>query len=165
MMFKKYTKQFLDQEVQPSLYHEEDLSSRPHAPFATGLMHSMRVAAQEEEPETIIAENVEIKGSLKYEKLLRIDGSFEGELLSSGKLVVGPNGSVKADIDLDEAYISGKVEGNITVKTRLVLRGRAQVHGNICAPLCSIDEGVSIVGQINVANDVKGSHQADDINF
>jgi cytoskeletal protein CcmA (bactofilin family) len=165
-MFKKYTKQFLDKEVSPGLYPGEDLSVRPHAPFATDLMNSMQIAshfeAQEEEPETVIAENVEIKGSLKFEKLLRIDGTFEGELHSSGKLVVGPKGSVKADIDLEEAYISGKVEGNITVKTRLVLRGRAEVHGNISAPLCSVDEGVSIVGEMNVSNALAN---ADDVNF
>ncbi|MBS0607586.1 MAG: hypothetical protein JSR57_11600, partial [Verrucomicrobia bacterium] len=32
-----------------------------------------------------------------------------------------------------------------------VLRGRAEVRGNVTAPLVSMDEGVSIIGQLNVS--------------
>jgi cytoskeletal protein CcmA (bactofilin family) len=103
-----------------------------------------------EEPETTIGPNVTVKGTLAFERLLRIDGSFEGTLESKAKLIIGPTGYVKADIDLQEAYISGKVEGNIIVKEKLVLRGRAEIVGNITAPLLSVDEGVSIIGQVYV---------------
>ncbi len=64
--------------------------------------------------------------------------------------MIGPEGFVKADMDLYEAEVSGKVEGNITVKNRLILRGRAEVKGNITAPRLSVDEGVSIIGQVYV---------------
>jgi cytoskeletal protein CcmA (bactofilin family) len=154
-MFKKYSPSFLEKEVASTPYPGDNLSERPHAPFSTGLMNSTIVRHQPEEasdePETVIAPQVEIKGSLSFQRHLRIDGSFEGELRSSGKLVIGPTGSVKADLDLEEAYISGKVIGNITVKTRLVLRGRAEVIGNISAPLISVDEGVSIIGELSVS--------------
>jgi cytoskeletal protein CcmA (bactofilin family) len=95
---------------------------------------------------------VEIKGTLRFQRLLRIDGNFEGELLAEGKLIVGPTGCVKANIDLEEAFISGKVIGNITVKKRLVLRGKAEVTGDITAPLLSVDEGVSLIGIVNIAS-------------
>ena len=153
-MFKKFGKNLFDKPT-------DDLANRPPNPFTSDLMnalepHAFEVAEQEpeeEEPETIIAANVSIKGTMSFQKLIRIDGTFEGELLSSGKLIVGPTGSVKANINLDEAFISGKVTGDITVKTRLVLRGRAEVRGDITAPLLSVDEGVSIVGILNVVQE------------
>ncbi len=111
---------------------------------------SPEIPQEEFTAETVIGQNVEIKGTLSFPGLLRIDGAFEGELLSTGKLIVGPTGSVKADIDLEEAFIAGKVIGNITVKTRLILRGRAEVIGDINAPLISVDEGVSIMGKVEV---------------
>src|SRR5689334_13178641 len=105
---------------------EESFLDRPRNPFgtdfATALPAREEYEQREEEPETVIASQVEIKGSLTFPKLLRIDGSFEGELHSTGKLIIGPTGSVKANIDLEEAFISGKVVGNITVKKRLALR-------------------------------------------
>ena len=116
----------------------------------------------DEEPETTISSHIDIKGTMSFHKLLRIDGTFEGELISSGKLIIGPTGSVKANLNLDSAFISGKVVGDITVKTRLVLRGRAEIRGNVTAPLVSMDEGVSIIGQLNVAT--KPSVSSEDVN-
>jgi len=159
-MFKKFSRNLLEKEVNSSSLYT-DLSHRPLHPFSTDLMnarepHAFEVAEEqqrEDDPETVIATGVCIKGTMSFQKLIQIDGSFEGELLSSGKLIVGPTGTVKANINLDEAFISGKVIGHITVKTRLVLRGRAEIHGDITAPLLSVDEGVSIVGILNVVQE------------
>jgi cytoskeletal protein CcmA (bactofilin family) len=160
-MFKKFSRNLFDKEIDSpsSLYN--DLASRPPNPFSTDLMNALEPHAfevieeegKEEEPETTIAAGISIKGTMSFQKLIRIDGSFEGELLSSGKLIVGPTGSVKANINLDEAFISGKFTGDITVKTRLVLRGRAEIRGDITAPLLSVDEGVSIIGILNVVQE------------
>ncbi len=103
-----------------------------------------------EEPETIIGEGIKIKGEISFERFIRIDGEFEGELISEGKVTVGPKGVVRADLNLNEAIIEGTVEGNITVKERLELRGDARVHGDISARLLAIDEGVTIVGKLTV---------------
>ncbi len=140
-MFKKFNTTAAET---PSLH------DRPTNPFASDLMNALDVSAHEE-PETTIAEGITIKGSIEFKKILRIDGVFEGELISSGKLVIGPTGVVKADIALEEAFISGRVEGNITVTSRLCLRGRASIQGDIQAPLLSIDEGVSLKGSLTVA--------------
>jgi cytoskeletal protein CcmA (bactofilin family) len=169
-MFKKFSRNLFDNEVKssPSIYG--DLANRPHNPFSTDLMNAhephpfepVDEEPKEEEPETVIATGVSIKGTMSFQKLIRIDGSFEGELLSSGKLIVGPTGNVKANINLEEAFISGKVTGDITVKTRLVLRGRAEVRGDITAPLLSVDEGVSIVGILNVVQEALPGTPDDD---
>jgi cytoskeletal protein CcmA (bactofilin family) len=140
-MFKKFNTTSIET---PSI------SDRPMNPFASDLMNALD-ASTHEEPETTIADGITIKGSIEFKKILRIDGVFEGELISSGKLIVGPTGVVKANITLEEAFISGRVEGNITVTSRLCLRGRASIQGDIQAPLLSIDEGVSLKGSLTVA--------------
>ena len=113
-------------------------------------MHGQNHSLEIEEPETILGEGVVIKGQLKFRRYLRIDGEFEGELISEGKLVVGPNGVVRSNIDLREAVIEGRIEGNVTTKERLELRGEAKVFGNIQTKLLSIDEGVTVIGQVIV---------------
>jgi cytoskeletal protein CcmA (bactofilin family) len=148
-MFKKYTKNFLDREI---LSEEREESIPRPSYFEKEIQPPVfkRENDISDVPETILGEKVSVKGTLTFDRLLRIDGSFEGELISDGKLIVGPTGSVKANINLKEAYIAGKIEGDISVKEKLVLRGRAEVLGNITAPILSVDEGVSIVGQISV---------------
>lgn len=105
---------------------------------------------QGEAPDTTLGEGVVFKGELTFKRLLRIDGHFEGELLSDGKLVVGPTGVVKAEINMREAIIEGVIEGNIAVHERLELRSHAKVIGNIETRLLSVDEGVIIVGHVSV---------------
>jgi cytoskeletal protein CcmA (bactofilin family) len=103
-----------------------------------------------EEPETVLGEGISIKGNLQFQRFLRVDGEFEGDLDSEGKIVVGPTGVVRANIKLREAIIEGRVEGDIIVTGRCELRGDAKVFGNITARLLSVDEGVSIRGQVNI---------------
>lgn len=101
-------------------------------------------------PEMTIGTNITITGKIAFQREICINGAFEGEFEGSGKIVIGPEGFVKADLDLYEAEISGKVEGNITVQYRLILKGNAEIKGNITAPRLSVDEGVSIIGQVHV---------------
>lgn len=157
-MFKKLSRGLLDQEVMPA----QEASSPAHhvstvAPFLS--YESIRNKSQlspvenhtQEEPEVHIGENAKLEGSLSFDSLAKIEGHFTGELLSKGKIIVGPTAVVKADLFLEEAYVSGRVEGNITVTKRLVLEGNAKVIGDITAPSLSVAEGVSIQGQLHVA--------------
>lgn len=113
-------------------------------------MGSAPMQLEKELPDTTLGEGVVFKGELTFKKLLKIDGQFEGELVSDGKLVVGPTGVVKSNIRMTEAIIEGKVEGNITVTNRLELRNKASVQGDIKACFLSVDEGVCIVGHVAV---------------
>ncbi len=158
-MLKKFTQNIWEREVmprailppkpvQPAEETESVLSSQ--FPSFSSFSQARQESYEDDIPDVHIAENAKMKGEISFPKLLTVEGEFEGELVSSGKIVIGPKALVKADIHLKEAYISGKVEGDIVVAERLVLRGRAEIQGNITAPLISVDEGVSIIGQLNV---------------
>lgn len=116
----------------------------------TAVPHHFDGAFKEETPETTLGVGVTFRGQLSFERFLRIDGSFEGELLSQGKVVVGPTGKVKANLNLREAIIEGVVEGNITVQEKLELRGEAVVKGDIQSKSLCVDEGVTITGYVLV---------------
>ncbi len=134
---------------------------RSHQPITTPMMeektatlpqHHFEGMLHEEDPETTLGEGVSFRGELSFERLLRIDGTFEGELLSQGKVIVGPKGVVKANLNLREAIIEGTVEGNITVQEKLELRGDASIKGDIKAKCLSVDDGVEIVGVVQVTS-------------
>ncbi|MBS0648613.1 MAG: polymer-forming cytoskeletal protein [Verrucomicrobia bacterium] len=140
----KFAKNFLERGIQ-----KEGTLQAPPAPFAT----EAPLYKQEPDagPEMVIGVNVSVMGKIAFQREILIEGVFEGEFEGDGKITVGPEGFVKADMDIYEAEISGKVEGNITVENRLILRGNAEVKGNITAHRLSVDEGVSIIGQVYVS--------------
>jgi len=104
----------------------------------------------DEMPETIIGENVIVKGEVKFDRLLRINGICTGKLISQGNLVIGPTGKVVGNIDnMGSILVDGRVEGNINVEV-VSLRNRAQVFGNITCKSITIDPEVIIAGKLNI---------------
>ncbi|CAM9246912.1 unnamed protein product [Ectocarpus fasciculatus] len=103
-----------------------------------------------ETPETTVGENVHVKGELSFDRLLRVDGSFKGQLISTGDLVIGATGVVRGNIEhLREVVSDGTVVGNIQAE-RVRLRRSAIVIGNITCYSLSMDPDVSISGKLNV---------------
>ena len=88
---------------------------------------------------TLISSGTTLKGDVKSENDLRIDGTIRGNVYSSAKIIVGPSGFVEGNIEGAQADITGKVNGNISVKEILQLRGESNVQGNIAATKLQID--------------------------
>ncbi|CAN0493486.1 unnamed protein product, partial [Ectocarpus sp. 8 AP-2014] len=58
-----------------------------------------RLSSIIQKPESMVAETLRMKGELEFTRLLRVDGRFEGELITDkGSLVVGPKGEVVGDL-------------------------------------------------------------------
>lgn len=153
----KYGAQKEKEDVPPRIFDPPNVANRPQTRVLSANEINVEKSStlphhfvEEEAPETTLGAGVTFRGELSFERLLRIDGSFEGNLLSQGKVIVGPQGQVKANLDLREAIIEGTVEGNITVQEKLELRGEACVHGDIKAKSLCVDDGVSIVGHVCV---------------
>ncbi len=70
-------------------------------------------SVNENEVETTLGADTNFKGVLTFEKPLKIDGKFEGQLTTKGSLIVGQSGEVHADVKAGNVVIDGKVSGNI----------------------------------------------------
>ncbi len=155
MQQQEYGKQRPSEAAMPNDDEEqwpEKIASLPASPFHMDNFDG-------EEPETVLGEGVTFKGELSFKRFLRIDGHFEGELKSEGKLIVGPRGVVKSNIKMHEVIIEGYVEGNIISDERVELRSDAQVYGDITARILSVDEGVTLVGTVSVKPE-SGTYEA-----
>ena len=99
----------------------------------------------------LLSADVEIKGSIKFQNELTIDGKVEGEITSTGTLTVGENAEIRGEIRTKSATVLGKVHGNITVEERCELKARAVLHGDLKAARLVIEEGATFVGKSEVA--------------
>ena len=55
-------------------------------------------AAEPSSSKNILANDVEISGTLKFENELIFDGKLDGEIISEGTLTLGKNARVKGEI-------------------------------------------------------------------
>lgn len=101
---------------------------------------------------TLISAGTTLTGDVHSENDLRIDGTIYGNISSSAKIIVGPTGIVEGNIDGQQADVVGKVNGNITVKELLQLRGQCDVQGNIAAARLQVDPTAQFNGQCQMGN-------------
>ena len=102
---------------------------------------------QTEEPvATVIAEEVHIKGSLRFETSLMIKGSLEGEITSEGLLVVGPTAKINATIVTKRLVSHGEIRGDVTAGEEVVLKGTAVQTGRIMTPSLIMEGGALFNG-------------------
>jgi cytoskeletal protein CcmA (bactofilin family) len=80
-----------------------------------------------------------------------MDGVVEGTIaLLEGRLTVGPNARVLADIEARDVVIYGLVEGNVHATGRIELRESAVVKGDLIAGRLSIEESASMKGRVQL---------------
>ena len=104
---------------------------------------------------TRIGKSIVIKGELSCGEDLYIDGQVEGTIDPKGnRLTIGPNGSVKADVNACAVVVQGKLEGNIYASDRVDLKQSAIVVGHIAAQRISIDEGAYLKGSVNIQKEL-----------
>lgn len=96
--------------------------------------------------ETIIGKETLFKGSISGKGAIRIDGQFEGELNTTGNIVIGENAKVTAQCNALNASIAGTVNGNIDIVEKLELLASAKIFGDIKAGILSISEGAIFKG-------------------
>lgn len=104
---------------------------------------------REVKPEEIIAflgKGTRFKGVITYNGTIRVDGDVEGEIISSGTLVVGEDATINADINIGTIISSGRINGNIMAKERIHLIRPTILNGAIKAPILIIEEGVRFNG-------------------
>jgi len=100
----------------------------------------------------ILSSDVEIKGSIKFQKELLIDGKVEGEINSDGVLTIGENADIQGEIKTKSITVYGKVRGNITVGERCELKSRCTLQGDLKAARLVIEEGATFIGKSEVTS-------------
>lgn len=91
--------------------------------------------------------HVEIKGSLTFSQELLMEGRVEGDVTSTGPLIIGEQAFVKGAVTTRSVVVSGRVEGNITVEERCEVKSSATVLGDITAATLVIEAGATFCGR------------------
>ena len=94
----------------------------------------------------IISLGTTIKGELQTAGNIRIDGDFEGGIVSKGRLIVGQNGSVSGTIVCQNAELEGKIKATIEVEQLLAIKSSARVVGDVKTDKISIEAGALFHG-------------------
>ena len=92
-----------------------------------------------------------IKGEITGREDFFIDGEVQGTIhLDDGKVTVGPNGRITADVEAREIVVRGKVKGNLHGRDRVQIGRTGRTSGDVVTRFISIEEGAEVHGSIDV---------------
>ena len=92
------------------------------------------------------------EGKLFFDEIVRLDGTFKGEINSRDTLIIGETADVEGDVEVGTFILSGRFKGNVKATSRIELRRPAQIEGSIDAPVLMIEEGVVLNGTVSMTN-------------
>jgi cytoskeletal protein CcmA (bactofilin family) len=98
-----------------------------------------------------IGKSVVIRGELSGSEDLYLDGEVEGDInLHDHKLVIGPNGKIKASITARDVVVHGRVTGNVAASERVELKRSCSLSGDVSTQRIVIEDGAFFKGAIDI---------------
>ena len=93
-------------------------------------------------------EGVTFKGSITAPERIVVHGTVEGDLVARD-LLVGPTGTIKGNVKVDQADIQGKVLQNIEARVCLSLRKTGRIEGSAVYGDIEIEKGGVLAGEVS----------------
>ncbi len=97
--------------------------------------------------ETIVGSSVKLKGNLKSDGDININGSVSGDVKTKSSIQIGTSANVVANIKAKNIQVSGIVQGNIEAKETLQISETGKVYGDINVGVLSVSPGAIFSGK------------------
>lgn len=103
--------------------------------------------------QNIIALGTKIVGDFNSEGDFRVDGTIEGNIKTTGKIVVGKSGFINGTLHGADAYFEGKFSGKLALSGTLTLKASAHIEGEVVVGKLAVEPGATF----NVSCIMKGT--------
>lgn len=90
-----------------------------------------------------IEKNTKIKGDIVSEADFRIDGKLDGNVKTSGKVVIGKDGYIHGKVECVNADIEGSFNGELLVTNLLSLKSTAVIEGTVSVTKLAVEPGAT----------------------
>nr|WP_179353398.1 polymer-forming cytoskeletal protein [Winogradskyella vidalii] len=105
--------------------------------------------------QNIIAQGTKIVGDIASQGPFRIDGTIEGNVKTSGKIVVGKTGYIKGTLQGENADFEGKFSGKLILSGTLSLKTTAHIEGEVHINKLAVEPGATFNATCSMKGTVK----------
>jgi len=106
-----------------------------------------------------IGKRTVFKGKMSFQGMFRVDGKYEGEIISGDSLVVGETAEISARIHVNTLTVHGNVNGNVIAKKRILIYPPGRILGDIQTPVLAVSEGAIFEGKCRMTKPGQGLEQ------
>lgn len=122
---------------------EDKMFKKPGNPPPAAVTPAERVTS-------VLGPGINWQGNLRGSGGVRIEGTFEGQILIRGLVVVGETGRVTCDdLRASTVVVAGAVRGNVTAE-KLEIRSTGRVWGDVTVMAFATEEGAFLRGAVRM---------------
>ena len=100
---------------------------------------------------TLIGQDTEVAGDVRFSGGLHIDGSVKGNVIGTGDdavLMVSEHGRIEGEVRVHNVILNGAVNGDVHASGRIELAPQAKVNGNVYYSLIEMAMGAAVNGSL-----------------
>ena len=97
-----------------------------------------------------IGKSITVRGTLRGEGDLVVEGTVEGTIELRDQLLVQQSGRVSADVQAANLTVYGELTGSVDASTVVSINAGARVVGDITAPRVIIEDGARFKGRVEM---------------
>jgi hypothetical protein len=90
-----------------------------------------------------------VKGTITIAGGLHLEGTLEGDIICKGKVVIGPQGKVKGNVNCDTAVLYGLLQGDVRATNELYMKSGCMVKGDVYTRKLEIEPNAGFDGVCN----------------
>lgn len=97
---------------------------------------------------TVVDRDITLVGDIVSEENIRLRGRIEGNVTTSGSVVIEPRAEVHGDVIAENLIVEGSMEGKVVVARKFELRPTGRMRGDIRASVVAIAEESFLQGKV-----------------
>ncbi len=105
----------------------------------------------------VIGQGITMSGEIESCDHLIVQGTIEASLKGANILDVAETGSYFGTVEIEEANIAGRFEGDITVKGRLTIESTGTIIGSVTYKELSMEAGATLDGSVSPIGSTNGT--------
>jgi len=103
-----------------------------------------------EQRRLIVGRDISLSGEIGSCDVLVVEGTVEAKLRDGRSIEIADSGLFKGSVEIDEADIGGRFEGDIAVRGRLTVRSTGKITGSIKYGELAVEAGGQLTGDIQI---------------
>jgi cytoskeletal protein CcmA (bactofilin family) len=99
----------------------------------------------------VVSRGISVQGVVQDAERLVVEGTVEASSINGlVELSIAPGGVFKGEVEVDEAEIAGTIDGTLTARNALIVRGTGRVLGTARCRRLQVEDGGQITGRIEM---------------
>lgn len=98
----------------------------------------------------VVGRGITVHGTIQDAERLVVEGTVEATMIQAAELSVAQGGVFRGEAQVEDAEIAGIIDGTLTARGTLVIRGSGRVLGTARCRRLQVEEGGQISGQMEM---------------